>query len=910
MTYKKKLIEVALPLEAINNASAREKSIRHGHPSTLHQWWSRKPTAAARAVIWSSLIDDPSTHPDQFPTEEAQAEERQRLFKILEDLVIWENINNEKVLNDAKAEILKSTDGNPPPLLDPFAGGGAIPLEAQRLGLKAYASDLNPVAVMINKAMIEIPPKFANQPPVNPEARGQIGAQSGWKGVQGMAEDIRYYSEWMRKKAYERIGHLYPTVKDKQGIERTVIAWLWARTVQCPNPACKCELPLINSHRLSNKKGRKVYLNPIITPPTINFEIKKGDNAVEPSRVGRGIFRCYNCGQSIDVEFVKQEGVNGRIKYKLLAIATEGKGRRYYVSPKDIDKQDIDKNAVERAMLLNLPLGNLPDYALGFNVQFYGPKKYVDLFTNRQIICLMTFSELVARAHEKVIEDGGSKTYANSIAVYLAFLVDKLADLGNAYTGWEPNAECPRHLFGRQTISFIPDFAEGNPFSNSSGSWKVLQANLANSLASGAFDFTRDQNGKAKQIDAQVDSGLRGVMISTDPPYYDNIGYGDLSDFFYIWLRESLKEFYPEIFSTILVPKNEELIANPHRFERGSAQAKLFFEDGMLKTFKNIFLELCDEIPLTVYYAYKQVDYKSEGTSSTGWETFLSAIITSGFIVTGTWPIRTETASRLRGQDSNALASSIVLVCRKRKEETSITTRGEFLRQLKRELKPALSKLQQSNIAPVDMAQAAIGPGMSVFSRYAQVLEADGTAMSVRTALQLINQELDVFFTEQDSDLDRDSRFCVDLFTQFAFNEMNYGEAEVLALAKNISIDRLAQAKVLMAEKGRVRLLTREELPDWKPNESAPIWLITQQLTKAMESGGNRTTAAIIESLRSGEVERAKSLAYRLFSIADRKGWGKEAFAYNTLVNSWKDVQASVAELSAQARDPHQGSLF
>ncbi len=908
--YKKKLIEVALPLDAINAESAREKSIRHGHPSTLHLWWARRPLAAARAIIWASLVDDPSSKPEEFPTEEEQIVERERLFKILEKLVVWENSNNEEVLNKAKEEILKSTNGNPPPLLDPFAGGGAIPLEAQRLGLEAHASDLNPVAVMINKAMIEIPPKFANQPPVNPEARTKL-INENWTGIKGLAEDIRYYGEWMRQEAFKRIGYLYPTVKDENGEDRMVIAWIWARTVKCPNPACVCQIPLVNNFRLSRKKGREAFVQPIVernkNGSSITYKVKSGKGQVKGTIINRRGARCICCEGVVGFEYIREEARNNRMGSELIAIATEGYRRRDYFSPcvlnntwKDLDTPD------------NAPDSEIPEKALGINIRSYGFEKHKHLFTKRQLITLSTFIELLEIVREKSIDAGASEEYAQAIVVYLAFLIDKLADLGNALNRWEPGAECPRQLFARQAIPMVWDYAEANPFSNSSGSWNVLLKNLIHSFSSGLFDFKRDLHGHAIQQDAQVDNGFRDIMVSTDPPYYDNIGYGDLSDFFYVWLRLSLKNIYPNLFKTMLVPKMEELIANPFRFHGNKEKAKDFFESGMMLTFKQIKEYTRFDIPVTVYYAFKQNEKISGGTdedsASTGWETMLTAIISGGFAITGTWPIRTECGGRMRSLDSNALASSIVLVCRKRQEDAPICTRRDFINVLKRELKPALDKLQASNIAPVDMAQSAIGPGMAVYSRYSKVLEANGEAMTVRSALQIINQELDLYFSDQDGELDSDSRFCVDLYTQYAFNEIRFGEADVLARAKNTSVEGLVVNGVLHAQKGVVRLLTREELPIKVDRKT--IWLLTQQLTHALEKDGIAGAAKIVAGLYTSEPERARALAYRLYTIAERKGWASEAYAYNSLVTTWRDIQAQAAELQAKFRRAEQGKLF
>lgn len=901
--YKKKLIEVSLPLEAINKESAREKSIRHGHPSTLHLWWARRPLAAARAVIWASLVDDPSAHPDQFPTEELQDAERQRLFKILEDLVIWENSTNEKVLDAAKAEILKSTDGNPPPLLDPFAGGGAIPLEAQRLGLKAYASDLNPVAVMINKAMIEIPPKFADQPPVNPQARAKFGSKTGWKGAQGLAEDLRYYGEWMKAEAFKRIGHLYPSIKDEQGIERTVIAWIWARTVQCPNPACGVQMPLIKSFDLSRKKGNEFQIVPELKDGKLTYTVKPGRSKLKET-INRSGAVCIACQQPLGLDYVRSEGQAKRMGAELIAIVAEGQNGRLYISP-----NAAHKKAAELEKPTNYPSGQLSGKAR-VNVTLYGYEETADLFTNRQLLMLTTFINLLKDVNAQILIDESTKEYAEALQVYLAFVIDKLTDFHSSFSSWAVSRETIRNTFGRQAIPMVWDFAEGNPFSQSTGCFD----NMLKWVLKVIEKLPVGMKGFSLQHNAQLDNGLRNVMISTDPPYYDNIAYADLSDYFYVWMRQSLKETYPELFETVLVPKTDELVATPYRFEGGTQEAQVFFEDGMLESFQQVFKYANNDFPVTVYYAYRQseteADEEGETVASTGWETMLSALIQAGFGITGTWPMRTEMANRSVAFESNALASSIVLVCRKRAEDASIITRRDFINQLKSELKPALTKLQQSNIAPVDMAQAAIGPGMAVYSRYAQVLEADGSAMSVRTALQLINQELDLFFNEQDGELDSGSRFCVDLFTQAGFNNIRYGEADVLARAKNTSVERLAQEGVLVAEKGQVRLYTREELAAQNLSNASPVWMLAQQLTKAMESGGEQATAELISKLSASKVEQAKALAYRLFSIADRKGWAKEAFAYNTLVNGWKNVQATATDMRARAGEAQQGTLF
>ena len=911
----KKLIEVALPLEAINAESAREKSIRHGHPSTLHLWWARRPLATARAVIWSSLVDDPSSHPDQFPTEEAQQRERERLFAILTRLVKWENSNDDAFLAEAKAEIMKSTGGNPPALLDPFAGGGAIPLEAQRLGLEAHAHDLNPVAVMINKAMIEIPPKFSGQAPVNPESRAQIGCTSNWKGAAGLAEDVRYYGEWMKQEAFKRIGHLYPKVripKEQGGGEATVIAWIWARTVKCPNPACGCEMPLVRSFTLSKKKGKEAYIEPVFHDGTFDCSIKTGSHK-ETGTVNLKGAICPACGSSVDFPYIRTEGKEKHLGFKLMAIVAEGRNGRAYLPA---NNEHIITANIERPD--NYPDASLPKNPRDFKTPNYGMQSFADLFTNRQLTALTTFSALVGEAQKKAEADAvaagifndhiplaeggtGARAYGEAVGVYLAFAVDREADVGSSIASWINNIGAVRNTFARQAIPMVWDYAEVNPFSSSCGCFD----NMLEWIYKCVERLPSHGKGVSSQFDAQSDCGLRNIMISTDPPYYDNIGYADLSDFFYVWMRKSLKLTYPKVFHTMLVPKSEELVATPYRFDGSTKKARDFFEDGMFNTCCQLYQYAREDIPVTIYYAFKQSETDTdEATASTGWETMLSAIIRAGFAITGTWPMRTERGVRTIAQGTNALASSIVLVCRKRPQDARSVTRREFINALHREMRPALTKLQSANIAPVDLAQSAIGPGIGVFSRYKSVLESDGQPMGVRAALQIINQELDSFYNEQEGELDRESRFCVELFSQYAFNNIKFGDADILARAKNTSVQALAEHGVMLAAKGQVRLLTREEIPEKVDAHEECTWLLTQQLAHAMETGGVTACATIVKDIFGSNAENAKALAYRLYTICERKNWAQEGFAYNNLVVAWPDIQSMAAQM--QASQPQQ----
>ena len=926
MANRKKLIEVALPLEEINHAAAREKSIRHGHPSTLHLWWARRPLAAARAVLFASLVDDPSSDHLRglFPTEEAQSVERQRLHDIIKKLVIWENIDNEEVFKAAQADIIKSCDGNPPPVYDPFAGGGSIPLEAQRLGLEAHASDLNPVAVLINKALIEIPPRFAGNPPVNPKANERMSQSAHTKGVSGLAEDVRYYGEWMKEHAIAEVGHHYPQAELKKGELATVIAWLWTRIVRCPNPACGAQMPLVNSFELSRKKGKEAWVLPVVREGSklASFEVQHGRGSIPEGTVKRSGARCICCGQPVGFDYIRSEGQAGRMSAQLMAVVADTGRGRAYLSPTE---KHVRAAEIERPS--DYPDGDMPEQALGFSAQAYGMVSFTDLFTNRQLTTLVTFSDLVQEAIQEAHKDAhaagmsdddlgldaggsGAKAYGEAVGVYLACAVSKLLDRNSSLCSWDASRDSVRNTFARQALPMVWDYAEANIFSQSSGCW----SNCIEWVYKCLLTVSPITSGIAIQLNAAQQYNINPVVVSTDPPYYDNIGYADLSDFFYIWLRRSLQSVYPRLFSTMLVPKAEELVATPYRFGGSKETAKRFFEDGMLRAFTQLRNSVSSDYPLTVYYAFKQSESETSdddtSVASSGWETMLQALLSAGFSIVGTWPVRTEGKSRMRAINSNALASSIVLVCRPRAVDAPVASLRVFLGDLRSSLRSSLHTLQSANIAPVDLAQSAIGPGMSVFSGYSQVLEADGTPMSVRSALQIINQEIDLFFNEQDGELDSDSRFCIDVFTQFAFNDMKFGEADVLARAKNTSVDRMKTSGFLYSDKGIVRLLTREELPSMVNPDQLCIWLHTQQLTSAMETGGVAFCAEIVTTLSSSISEQAKALAYRLYTIAERKGWAQEAYVYNNLVISWPEIQSRATELRAETGASKQSTLF
>ncbi len=916
MTYKRKLIEVALPLDAINRESAREKSIRHGHPSTLHLWWARRPLGAARAVLWASLVDDPSAHPDRFPTNEEQDKERRRLFDILEELVKWENSNNERVLDAARAEIMASCDGELPNILDPFCGGGTIPLEAQRLGLPAYGGDLNPVAVLISKAMVEIPPRFAGLPPVNPLARAEAGLKT-WERAQGLAEDVRYYGQWMRDRAWERIGHLYPKVQlpaEKGGGEATVIAWIWARTVQSPDPSWDGHVPLVRSWVLSKKPGKPVvWVEPVVdhTNKTINYRIREGGKPIEGSvRRAQGV--CLATGSPINDSYIKSQAVGGNMSEATIAVVAEGRSRRIYLAP-------------EGAVLEASRPTTAPSIRLSTHPQYMGPPRYgletTDaLFSNRQLTALITFSDLLTEVRPAIEEqavtagfaagngrlrDGGSgaTAYADAVATYLAFVVDKCADYWSTVCSWHNTGEKIRNTFARQAIPMTWDFAETNPFSASTGHWMAMVEWTAKALD----ELPALAPGNVVQRDAAARVGeVPKPVVSTDPPYYDNVPYADISDFFYAWLRMNLRDVWPDELSTLAVPKADELVADSQR-HGGRDTARKFFERGMGHVLDRAADCQDHRFPITVFYAFKQIEGGVGETSSTGWETFLQGLLDSDLAVLATWPVRTELANRPRAFKSGALASSIVLVCRPRSLKAPLATRSEFLTALRSELPEAVRLLQKESIAPVDMAQSAIGPGMAVFSRYSKVVEADGSRMPVRTALGLINEVLQEVLSAEETEFDGDTRWALTWYEQHGLNPGPYGDAETLSKAKDTSVSGVVDAGVAVSRDGKVRLVSREEMAeDWDPmtDRRATVWELAQHLIRRLDRS-EAEAAELLRRVGPGYGDRARQLAYLLYQISDRKAWAKEAVSYNTLVQAWPDL----VKLSGRSESPVQQRL-
>lgn len=950
MSYPKKLIEVALPLAEINDASAYDKMPGIGaHPKSIHHWWARLPLPVARAILFASVINDPSESINELLADEkrvkkAQTEyvkrkkvwdskkldrdkcieagldvqeleiepsvnsilienRREELFQVIRGLMEKKPHQNLNYFKIARQLIDQSCEGRLPEVLDPFTGGGSIPLEAQRLGFKAHGRDLNPVPALLTKATIEYPAKYFGAPAVNPSDC----CRQDWIGAQGIAEDIKYYGDWILCEAKKKIGTYYPDAKitsemvaDRsdlipyEGQELPVISWIWARTIPSPNPAFQsCEVPLVTTFWLSRKKGKEAYVEPIISGLNYEFKVRVGcpenkEIVKAGTKKHRGDFQCILSGSPIPSRLIKEFGKSNKFSYRLMAVVADGGRKRIYLDP--------DKYQQECAKCPDLS-GQLQRVELPSNSQYsapplYGLNFYSDLFSERQLLALITFSDLITQARLKALSDGATEDYADALATYLAFAVDRLADFNCSLSTWKSTGEQQMHLFGRQAIPMAWDFCEANVLGDGAICWKNSIKYLQQGI--GVTPILDSLVGEVKQQDAAMTRwDKHSLIISTDPPYYDNVPYADLSDFFYIWLRRSLKTIHPDLMSTMQTPKREELVAAPHRHGGDKNLAKNHFEGGFRNAFGGMLDAIDPRFPLTVYYAMKQSE-GDEGTNS-GWATMLQGLIDSGFQITATWPVRAAQDWRMRSMGSNALANYVVLACRKKNSNALIATRKEFVHSLTIELPPSLSELQQSNIGPVDFFQAALGPGMGIFSRFAKVVEADGSRMSVGEALRCINEEVSLFLDNQTGELDPWTRFAVAWFSQNAFCSADFGIADNLARSNNISVQGVVDAGILESSTGNVRLLRWNELDQgWTPEEDdrLTIWEITHYLIKELEddSGGGELGASSIVKKIGGLAEDVRKLTYQLFNICEQNKWADLALNYNQLISAWPNL--------------------
>ncbi len=929
-TYRKKLIETDIPLQAINKESAKDASLTHGHPSTLHRYWARRPLAACRAVIFATMVDDPSECTDEFPTIPDQKAERIRLHKIIERLIIWKNSNDENILAEARFEIAFSVARNNgedlrvfrkkykdnseavlqylndhcPAVYDPFCGGGSIPLEAQRLGLRARGSDLNPLPVLINKAMIELPPKFHNQAPINPDADPLIqntntnsnptmqAGVEGWKGTAGLADDIRYYGAWMREAALKRIGHLYPKARLPDGTSATVVAWLWARTVPCANPACGIHMPLLKTCQLSKKEGNEHWTKPIVDKETktISWIVQTHDGGVPKPTVNRTGASCFVCGTSVKLPYVREQGKSGNMGEVMTAIVAEGDRRKLYLSPTN-EHLRVAMSSKAKWHPTQVIKDTQKVSSLG-----YGMTHWHQLFTERQLTALATFSDLITDVRHQITQDGADDAYANAICTYLSLAIGRTSESSCSFTRWENAGEKVAPVYARQAIPMLWDFSEANLFSNSTQNWMAQVEWIAKVIK----NLPSHVNiGEVYQADVTTtEHGTNSPVFITDPPYYSNIQYAELSDFFYVWLRPLLRDIFPELFAAMMTPRDEEIVASP-RFAHPSQH----FEELLCKALLQLRQYCTDMFPTSIFYAYKQQEKEQVGKTSTGWETMLNAVVNAGFQIVSTWPLRTERTTGLKDQ-INALASSIVLVCRPRAEDASTITRNEFLQELKKELPLALERLTRiTNIRPVDLAQAAIGPGMEIYSRYSKVIRVSGEIVPIREVLVHINNEIAAYLEKETGELDSESQFCLTWLQQHGYTEGNFGDAETLSKAKDVSLVNI-NGKVLVAGRGKARLLRGEEIAESEISEDMTAWegclRMVWHLSGEESSEGISGCAGVARAMR--DFESAKRLARVLYAYYDARGDASSASSYNNLVTEWQYISETMG--SPQTEDP------
>lgn len=933
-TYRRKLIEVDLPLDAINAESRKDASLAHGHPSTLHKWWARRPLATCRAVLFASMVDDPEDCQEEFASKEEQDRERTRLHSLISELVKWETTietrpENKSLLEQARWEIVRSVARShkeaPPnrqnaqevlkylkekamPIYDPFCGGGSIPLEAHRLGLQAIGGDLNPVAVLITKAMIELPCQFKGHPPINPKAdqmgmtvtTGRKSKKMPWRGNAGLADDLRYYGRWIREKAWERIGHLYPSVKLPSGREVTPVTWLWARTVPCNNPACGIQMPLLSTLQLQKNQSEEHWIKPTLDSESerISWKVQEGKGNIDVSSTASkkgGL--CIACGTPVKSRYIRDQFKAGNMEYQMVAIVASDEKKRLYLTP---SKKDID--AASEATPAWRPPTRLPEISTkAISLRSYGWTHWHNAFTERQLLTLTTFSDLVSESRNLLTVDGASTEYADVVVTYLAFAISRVADSGCSFAVWESSGNKIAAAFSRQGLGMVWDFPEANPFSNGTQNWMGQIKWIAKVIERLPEEVNQ---GFAHQFDASEEIyPSKGPIIVTDPPYYDSVFYSDTSDFFYTWLRPILRDTYPSLFASIVTPKNEEMIANPYRFDDHRAR----FEDQMTKTLKLIRERCSDDFPSSIFYAYKQQERADESEGSTEWEAMLNAVVGAGFRIVSTWPMRTENPKGLKSR-RNALASSVVLVCRPRPEDAPTASRREFLNTLEIEMPTALDHLtHEGHIAPVDLAQAAIGPGMQVYSRYSRVETISGEEVTVKEALAAINQAIANYDERQEGELDPPTRFCLEWLKQRGFEEGPYWEAEILARAKDVAVeDELRDTHgLVIAQAGNVQLRP----PEYFSGNRLPsagymtAWEGCFRMAWNLDHEEGSIQGAADTARRMGsDAESVERLARILYNHFDRIRDSRRAVLFNNLVTTWDAIQAEMS-------NPPQGQM-
>ncbi|WP_079181507.1 DUF1156 domain-containing protein [Streptomyces sp. Tue 6075] len=899
---RRKLIEVALPTEAISRASKADKDRKVGTIKNIHKWFAPMPTPAWRALLFAAVVDDPGDE-----------EKRAELLSIIEGLVPKDGTApSMDTLKRAKA-VLAEQEQELPTVLDPFCGGGSTLVEAQRLGFPTIASDLNPVPALVTRVETQLVPAMLGKPSVS----GDDGVLEGTNldPMGGLLADVRHYAQRVEAEVKSKVGHLYEPVKSGEPV-----AWLWARTVPCTNPACAIDIPLYSSPWLSKQKGREAWLKPTVEDGRVRFEIGTGvmgeiPAATKAARGGK--FTCLACGTQVDEKHLRGAGAGGLMGFQMLAMAIDDESGRRFAAV------DPGSQTSEIPMPDDAPEMEFPERALGFRVQAYGIVKQADLYTARQVHMLGAFADAVARVPEWVKRDGGDSDQGVAIASILAICVSKLAMANSSQARWQIDS---RHgsakaqpAFGRHALPMVWDFAEVNPFAKSAGGW----SSQLKSMLSGINALPRGvEVGRTVQADARTAGSMvapGSALIATDPPYFAQIPYADLSDYFYVWLRRSVRGIHPDLFGTMETPKSTELIADPFR-RGGSGQARQYFISGFTEVFSSLKQASRSDLPLVVIYAHRQEENKDGELASSAWDAMLEAMLSAGLCIVGTWPLHATHSSRQRGIQSNAVASYIAMICRPRPVDAGALDRRGFLQALRRELPERIKPLQQSSIPAVDLGQAAIGPGMEIFSRYARVTEPDGTAMTVSAALRQINRALNEILSEYEEDFDSDTSWCIEWFRDYQWDAGGFGEADKRANRYNTSVPGLVHAGVVKAAAGKAALIKPTDLPgayDPATDGRLTIWEVAMHLSRLIEGKGPGTgidaAGELLARARTRpeiDEDTVKGLAYLLHNICENRGWTESQRWFNNLVSSWPDLQTAARAAEKRGVTVEADQLF
>jgi len=791
MDIDKRFIEESFPVKEVSKESAKEKNIRHGHISTLHIWWARRPLASSRATNYAALIPAPKS-----------SEEWNKKRNFIIELCKWENSLNKTLLEKAREDILKANGGKPPKVLDPFGGGGAIPLEALRLGCETYSNDYNPVAVLIQKCTLEYPQKYG-KPVKKKVKRKKEDLIAEEREINPLLEDVKKWGEWVLKEAKKEIGKFYP--KDPDG--SIPVGYIWARTIPCQNPTCKAEIPLMRQFWLAKKNNKKVSLYPCVEGKEVKFKIvgtgyEKMPEGFKPEKgtVSRAVVVCPVCGATIDADTTRKLFQQGKFGERMVAVVLhkEGEtGKKYRIAnEKDLEIfKKAEKYLEKKREKLKqewgidpVPDEELPLMSGVFNAPIYGLNKWGKLFNSRQKLALITFVEKVRLAYKKMLEAKYEEDYAKAVVSYLALILSRHSSYNATLCWWEPLGERSFNVFGRQALPMVFDNSEQNPFGILTGHWQIQVETTCEIIGY----LSHIQNNIFPVVTQSSATSLSYPenyfdAVFTDPPYYNSVPYADLSDFFYVWLKRTIGDLYPGLFSTPLTPKTGEITEMAGWDSvRYSYKNKQFFEDNLKKSFQEIYRVLKPNGITIIVYAHK---------STAGWETLINSLLDSGLVVTGAWPINTEMQSRLRASESAALASSIYIVARKIKREAT-GFYNEVKEELRKYLNSKLQRLWEEGISGADFFISAIGSAIEVFGKYEKVIDYEGNVIRADKLLDdvreiatdyAVKQILHNGFSEEISDL---TRFYILWRWNFGEARVPFDEARKLAQGSGIDIAR------------------------------------------------------------------------------------------------------------------------